>query len=214
MLLHLCCFTLGGCDKKNTNRESNSSNEVNLNRLSGDTIQVKPGKQLANLSDLFHFHRQFSVNDTLTFDILAWGPSHSGTYLILKTDRLSDRYTAISGDRVGHLSHCYITDMDADKQEEVLIIMKQEPEGKGSLVIHEIDSLNKQKIISLPKLAENLSEGYIGSDTIYMRGKKIIREFPVYEVQNKVNTIKGKRSIEYIFSNNTLVLSGNTEVIK
>lgn len=209
LLLVLCLSLLTNCKKK----DSTESQIKFLQAKDGkaDNFIVAKGKNISELADLFHYHKQWLVNESLTFDILGWGPKTTGSYLILKSDKLANRFFSISGERTGKVINSFITDMDADMQEEVLIILRENTKGKANLVIHEIDSLNKQKIIYLPELSEDLTEGYYGTDSFYINNNKIIREFPVYEGQQSLKQPRGKRSIEYILSNNTLVLSGNRE---
>jgi hypothetical protein len=137
--------------------------------------------------------------------VLSWGSESKGNYLVLKSDKLSNRYFSISGQREGRIINSFISDMDADMQAEVIVVTQNRTDNKGSLYAHEIDSHNKQTDITLPDLSPELQEGYAGQDTFYVDKEKLFREF---RLQNET---AGKRRVEYTFRNNTFILAGNTE---
>ncbi|QHT71605.1 hypothetical protein GXP67_35530 [Rhodocytophaga rosea] len=194
---------LTACDSQTTN--GSQQEIVSSESKNTDTLAVETENSPTSLDNLFTYHKQFKVNDTLTFDVLSWGSESKGNYLILKSDKLSNEYFSISGQREGRIINAFITDMDADMQAEVIVVTQSRTDNKGSLYAHEIDGQNKQADIVLPDLSPELQKGYIGQDTFYVTKDRLIREFTL---QNESSL---KRKIEYTFGNNTFILSGNTD---
>lgn len=168
-----------------------------------DTFVVEPEAQAGDLTELFTFHRKLNVQN-MTFHVLGLGTMASGNYLIIKSSNDGQKFTSITGDKKGRIVQAYATDMDADKQMEIIISIKSPVDQKGTLIVHEIDSLNNQNKITLPELTTDFLEGYQGQDSFFVKGNKIIREFLV---STKDEGKTGKRTIEYVLKNNTLLPS-------
>jgi hypothetical protein len=197
-------LTLSSCTENSGSSVSNTPS-ASSPQQAADTFVVEPEAHPGELTELFTFHRKLNLPNGLSFHVLALGQPASGSYLIIKSDDRGKRYTSITGNKKGRIVQAYATDMDADKQIEIIIAIESVEDRKGTLIIHEIDSLNNQTKITLPELTSDFSEGYQGQDTFFVKGNKIIREFPVSPASNdqKVST----RRIEYVLSTNTLLPS-------
>lgn len=175
-----------------------------------DTFVVEPEANSGDLADLFTFHQKLNLNANISFDVLGVGTPNGGNYLILKSDKKKNKYTSITGDKEGQIVQAYATDMDADQQIEVIIAIKSMDNRKGTLIIHEIDSLNNQTKITLPELTTEGAQGYQGQDTFYVKGNKIIREFSVRSSSTSTGTSNSRR-IEYVLKNNAFLPSAQGE---
>jgi hypothetical protein len=193
---------LTSCTENNGSATSDTSANAPIQQAT-DTFVVEPEAQAGDLNELFTFHQKLNVQD-MTFHVLGLGTMASGNYLIIKSSNDGKKFTSITGDKKGRIVQAYATDMDADKQVEIIISIKSLEDHKGTLVIHEIDSLDNQSKITLPELTSNFLEGYQGQDSFFVKGNKIIREILV---STKDAGKTGKRSIEYVLKNNTLLPS-------
>lgn len=201
---------LSGCGSQTDTERSNENNKTSATD-EVDTLSVKTQEQPVELRNIFTYHKQFKVNDSLVFDVLEWGAANKGSYLVLKSSRPTNNYFSISGQRTGKIVNAYITDMDADMQLEVTIITKDNDDNKGNVYSHEIDSLNQQSNITLPELSPELKSGYIGNDTFFISQDKLIHKFHINAKNKTADSNDAIRQIEYVFRNNTFILSGSNE---
>lgn len=212
-LIRLICtfvlITLLSSCTDNTGSSANNQESATSTRQAVDTFVVEAEAQAGDLSDLFTYHKKLILNDAITFDVLGIGTTVTGNYLIIKSDKRTGAYASITGDKQGHIVHSYATDMDADQQIEVIIFTRNEDNQQGSLIIHEIDSLNNHTKITLPELTTDLAEGYQGQDTFFVKGNSIIRKFPVAVANSTGNA--STKSIEYVLMNNALLPSSQKE---
>ncbi len=199
---------VSGCESQPAG-ENNTVSNIATEQI--DTLSVKPQEQPADLKDIFTYHKQFKVNDSLVFDVLGWGAAKKGSYLVLKSSIPTESYFSISGQRMGEIVNSYITDMDADMQLEVIIITEDNDRNKGNVYSHEIDSLNQQTDITLPELSLELKSGYVGNDTFFISQEKLIRQFQITSQNETGDGGNAIRQIEYVFRNNTFILSGSNE---
>lgn len=206
-------FVLFSCESQPAGGESTQKDNLSATQNQNiDTLSVETAVNPTALTDIFTYHKQFKVNDTITFDVLGWGTESKGSYLVLRSDKLSNRYFSISGQREGRIINSFVTDMDADLQIEVIIVTQENATKKGNIYSHEIDSLNKQTDIILPELTTELKRNYAGSDTFYLNQNKLIRQFQLTSGQNNSKGQNAsQRQIDYVFKNNTFILSGNSE---
>jgi hypothetical protein len=181
-----------------------------VSQLLADTLMIQPEEDAGSLSELFTYHNKLVISPDMDVHVLGTGGSDKGNYLILKSDKSRSNYVSITGDRQGHIITSSVTDMDADHQIEVIIFTRSEKDSRGSLIIHEIDSLNNHTRIALPELASDLSQGYEGQDTLFVASNKIIREFPVFpKAGSGTKASTGRRHIEYVLKSNSLLPSNH-----
>ncbi|MDO8993824.1 MAG: hypothetical protein Q7U83_12210, partial [Daejeonella sp.] len=59
--------------------------------------------------------------------------------------------------------------------------------------------------IRFPDLNSSLKEGYQGKDSIYVKDRKLFREFPFHAVKDSSSNVKPAiRKLEYTLKNNSL----------
>ena len=208
IFINLVVMFFCACTSSPDGSDANTEVEPASIELIKNGSVIFPETDSVSLSELFINHHKLLVNNKLTFDVLSLGAPMNGSYLILKSDQSRASYTAITGERQGYITNSSATDLDADDQIEVLIYVKRSKNDQGSVIIHEIDSLNNHTQVSLPELTTDLSDGYDGRDSFYVANGKIIREFPIFKENKAIGKI---RHIEYVLKNNTLLSSGHLD---
>jgi hypothetical protein len=191
-----CCGTNGGQQLGNRGVEQESS------------VLKQTG-----LMDIFRFHRRLELSDGTQIDVLSWGAASIGGYLMLLSDDSANVYSAVSGERDGAISECWLTDLDKDGRSEIIIAMRSAGSGSyGAVIVHELDHRGKFRQIPFPGLPEKLSAGYMGHDSFEVENDRIVRAFPIYQPGDpNAAPSGGVRVIEYIIKNDTLQVLGSRE---
>jgi hypothetical protein len=157
----------------------------------------------------FRFHKPVEVSPGQTYDVVSWGRGSTavGSFAILHSDSAGMKYTTTTGDLDGTITDVYNADMDTDGNPEILIQSK----GKDTVNYAKIYAFefndNTANKLDFPKLSSSQKRGYRGDDNFYIKDGKLIREFPIYDGNDKTAKPTGaKRQLEYgLRSNNFTV---------
>lgn len=167
--------------------------------------EVKP--TVKKIMQPFRFHKAIEVRPGLTLDVVSWGRGSNsvGGYLILRSDSIKLDYRSVAGELDGKIVDAWDMDLDSDGNPELYIHAKGE--GKGSylsMYIYEYSDGGSNQQIRFPELSSSLSDGYRGSDSIYIKEGKLLREFPVYDKNDSTASKTGEiRKIVYALRNNS-----------
>jgi hypothetical protein len=153
----------------------------------------------------FRFHKAVEVSPGQTYDVVSWGRGSTavGSFAILHSDSAGMKYTTTTGDLDGTITDVYNADMDTDGNPEILIQSK----GKDTVNYAKIYAFefndNTANNLDFPKLTNSQKKGYRGDDNFYIKDGKLIREFPIYDGNNKAAKPTGaKRQLEYSLRSN------------
>jgi len=148
----------------------------------------------------FRFHKAIEVSPGQTYDVVSWGRGSTavGSFAILHSDSAGMKYTTTTGDLDGGISDVYNADMDMDGNPEILIQSK----GKDTVNFAKIYAFefnnNDANKLDFPRLTNSQKKGYRGEDNFYIKDGKLIREFPIYDGNDKTAKPTGaRRQLEY-----------------
>jgi hypothetical protein len=160
---------------------------------------VAPAKKL-DFAEPFRFHRLIEVSPGEDYDVLSWGRGSTtqGSYLILHSDSSGKKYTTTTGDLDGSIVDVYNSDMDLDGNPEILIQAKaKDTSSYATIYAFEFNNSRANKL-DFPKLTNSQRKGYHGNDNFYIKEGKFMREFPIYDGNDKEAKPTGqKRILEY-----------------
>lgn len=159
----------------------------------------------------FRHHEKIEVGPELIFDVYSWGRGSDSTssLLILRSDSASNDFTVASSDNIdGRLVEVFNTDMDTDGNPEVLIYYTLNDEiGSADVICFEFNGKNINEI-NFPKLSEKTKKQYRGLDKFYVKDAKLIREFNLFEEDDKEGkNASAKKKVEYFIKNNSFDLN-------
>lgn len=194
-----------------------------IKRISGATLlavlfshctteEKKPlvsNKPVVNkIMEPFRYHKAIEVKPGLTLDIVSWGRGSNsvGGYMILRSDSTHLNYRSISGELDGKIVDAWDMDLDSDGNPELYIQAKGEGEGSYlTMYIYEYNESGSNQQIRFPELGSTLKKGYKGSDSVYVKDGKLMRQFPLYSTDDTLNKATGKiRKLEYSLRSNSL----------
>lgn len=150
--------------------------------------------------DPFRFHKLIEVSPGEDYDVLSWGRGSTtqGSFLILHSDSAGKKYTTTTGDLDGSIVDVYNSDMDLDGNPEILIQAKAKDTAKYATIYAFEFNNSKANKLDFPKLTSSQRKGYRGDDNFYIKEGKFIREFPIYDGNDKDSKPTGqKRVLEY-----------------
>ncbi|MHB1178315.1 MAG: hypothetical protein ACYCZO_08295 [Daejeonella sp.] len=155
----------------------------------------------------FRYHKAIEVKPGLTLDIVSWGRGSDsvGGYLVLRSDSTHLNYRSLSGELDGQIVDAWDMDLDSDGNPELYIQSKGE--GAGSylnMYIYEYSESGSNQQISFPTLSGSLKKGYRGSDSVYIKDGKLMREFPLFTTGDSTEKSSGEiRRMEYRLRGNS-----------
>jgi hypothetical protein len=157
----------------------------------------------------FRFHKAVEVSPGQTYDVVSWGRGSTavGSFAILHSDSAGMKYTTTTGDLDGTITDVYNADMDTDGNPEILIQSK----GKDTVNYAKVYAFefndNTANKLDFPKLSSSQKRGYRGDDNFYIKDGKLIREFPIYDGNDKTAKPTGaKRQLEYSLRSNNFTV--------
>lgn len=157
----------------------------------------------------FRFHKAVEVSPGQTYDVVSWGRGSTavGSFAILHSDSAGMKYTTTTGDLDGTITDVYNADMDTDGNPEILIQSK----GKDTVNYAKVYAFefndNTANKLDFPKLSSSQKKGYRGDDNFYIKDGKLIREFPIYDGNDKTAKPTGaKRQLEYSLRSNNFTV--------
>ena len=157
----------------------------------------------------FRFHRLIEVSPGQDYDVLSWGrgSATTGSFIILHSDSSAKKYTTTTGDLDGTIVDVYNSDMDLDGNPELLIQAKG-TDSTNYATIYAFEYTNgKAQKLDFPKLTKSQKKGYRGSDNFYIKEGKFMREFPIYESNDKDAKATGaKRVLQYGLRDNSFTV--------
>ncbi|MBS1527065.1 MAG: hypothetical protein JST19_15530 [Bacteroidetes bacterium] len=148
----------------------------------------------------FRFHKMIEVSPGQDYDVLSWGrgSAMTGSFLILHSDSAAKKFTTTTGDLNGTIVDVYNSDMDLDGNPEILIQARGTDSTNYATVYAFEFNNNKADKLDFPKLTRSQRKGYRGGDNFYIKEGKFIREFPIYESNDKdAKPTAAKRVLEY-----------------
>src|ERR1700748_2289053 len=154
----------------------------------------------ADFADPFRFHRLVEVSPGEDYDVLSWGRGSTsvGGVLILHSDSSGKKYTTTTGDLDGSIVDVYNSDMDLDGNPEILIQAKATDTANYATIYAFEFNNSKANKLDFPKLTNSQRKGYHGDDNFYIKEGKFMREFPIYDGNDKDAKATGqKRVLEY-----------------
>ena len=152
------------------------------------------------ISAPFRYHKLIEVSPGQDYDVLSWGRASTtvGAFLILHSDSSGKKYTTTTGDRDGTIVDVYNSDMDLDGNPEILIQAKATDTANYATIYAFEFNNSKANKLDFPKLTKSQRKGYNGGDNFYIKEGKFMREFPIYDSNNKDAKPTGaKRVLEY-----------------
>lgn len=156
----------------------------------------------------FRYHKAIEVKPGLTLDIVSWGRGSNsvGGYMVLRSDSTHLNYRSISGELDGRIVDAWDMDLDSDGNPELYIQSKGEGEGSYlSMYIYEYNESGSNQQIRFPELGSTLKKGYKGSDSVYVKDGKLMRQFPLFSTDDTVGKPTGEiRKLEYSLRSNSL----------
>lgn len=167
--------------------------------------QQKPASFVAmankpDFVDPFRFHKLIEVSPGEDYDVLSWGRGSTtqGSFLILHSDSAGKKYTTTTGDLDGSIVDVYNSDMDLDGNPEILIQAKAKDTTKYATIYAFEFNNGKANKLDFPRLTSSQRKGYRGDDNFYIKEGKFMREFPIYDGNDKDSRPTGqKRILEY-----------------
>lgn len=191
---------LFACDQESKN-EKTIEQEVKYDTVVVKEIETKIANNTPSpVEKLFNYHAELTHN-AVKYDVLGMGTGEQRTYMVLKTDTEKYQLPVISGVLDGEIKKSWITDLDANGSNEILLYTMSSGTGSyGALLTFEVDKDNTIKEIKLPKLSETEMEGYRGNDIFEIdNSKKVLsRTFPVFlTTDENANPSGGNRTIKY-----------------
>jgi hypothetical protein len=160
----------------------------------------------AALMPPFRFHKAVEVSPGQTYDVVSWGRGSTavGSFAILHSDSAGMKYTTTTGDLDGTITDVYNADMDTDGNPEILIQSKgKDTVNYAKIYAFEFNNNNAANKLDFPKLTNSQKKGYRGDDNFYIKDGKLIREFPIYDGNDKAAKPTGaKRQLEYSLRSN------------
>ncbi|MES3019218.1 MAG: hypothetical protein V4721_15640 [Bacteroidota bacterium] len=169
-------------------------------------VSNKPA--VKKIMEPFRFHKAIEVKPGLTLDIVSWGRGSNsvGGYMILRSDSTHLNYRSISGELDGRITDAWDMDLDSDGNPELYIQSKGEGEGSYlNMYIYEYNESGSNQQIRFPDLGSTLKKGYKGSDSVYVKDGKLMREFPLFSTEDTLNKATGEiRKLEYSLRSNSL----------
>lgn len=156
----------------------------------------------------FRFHKAIEVKPGLTLDIVSWGRGSNsvGGFLVLRSDSTHLNYKSMAGELDGKIVDAWDMDLDSDGNPELYIQSKGDGEGSYlSMYIYEYNESGSNQQIRFPELGSSLKKGYRGSDSIYVKDGKLMREFPLFSTGDSAVKATGEiRKLEYSLRSNSL----------
>lgn len=156
----------------------------------------------------FRFHKAIEVKPGLTLDIVSWGRGSNsvGGFLVLRSDSTHLNYKSMAGELDGKIVDAWDMDLDSDGNPELYIQSKGDGEGSYlSMYIYEYSESGSTQQIRFPELGSSLKKGYRGSDSIYVKDGKLMREFPLFSTGDSAVKATGEiRKLEYSLRSNSL----------
>lgn len=153
-----------------------------------------------DFADPFRFHKLIEVSPGEDYDVLSWGRGSTtqGSFLILHSDSSGKKYTTTTGDLDGSIVDVYNSDMDLDGNPEILIQAKAKDTSNYAAIYAFEFNNGKANKLDFPKLTSSQRKGYRGNDNFYIKEGKFMREFPIYDGNDKNAKPTGqKRILEY-----------------
>lgn len=168
-------------------------------------------KTSVSLPAPFRHHEKIEVGPELIFDVYSWGRGADSTssLLILRSDSVKNEFTVASSDNIdGRLVEVFNTDMDTDGNPEVLIYYTLNDKfNSADIICFEFNGKNINKII-FPKLSDKTKKQYRGLDKFSVKDAKLVREFNLFEEDDKEGkNVSGKKKVAYFIKNNTFDLT-------
>ena len=160
---------------------------------------VAPAKK-PDFVDPFRFHKLIEVSPGQDYDVLSWGrgSATTGAYVILHSDSSGKKYTTTTGDLNGSIVDVYNSDMDLDGNPEILIQARATDTANYATIYAFEFNNSKANKLDFPKLTSSQRKGYRGNDNFYIKEGKFMREFPIYDSNDKDAKATGqKRILEY-----------------
>lgn len=159
----------------------------------------------------FRHHEKIEVGPELIFDVYSWGRGADSTssLLILRSDSIKNDFTVASSDNIdGRLVEVFNTDMDTDGNPEVLIYYTLNDKfDSANIICYEFNGKNINKI-NFPKLSDKTKKQYRGLDKFYVKDGKLVREFNLFEDDDKEGkNATAKKKVEYFIKNNNFDLN-------
>jgi hypothetical protein len=154
----------------------------------------------ADFADPFRFHKLVEVSPGEDYDVLSWGRGSTsvGGFLILHSDSSDKKYTTTTGDLDGAIVDVYNSDMDLDGNPEILIQAKATDTANYATIYAFEFNNGKANKLDFPKLTNSQRKGYRGNDNFYIKEGKFMREFPIYDGNDKdAKPTTQKRVLEY-----------------
>lgn len=168
-------------------------------------------KTVVNLPAPFRHHEKIEVGPELIFDVYSWGRGSDSTssLLILRSDSIKNDFTVASSDNIdGRLVEVFNTDMDTDGNPEVLIYYTLNDEiNSADIICFEFNGQNVNRI-KFPELSSKTKKQYHGLDKFYVKDAKLVREFNLFEEDDKEGkNASAKKKVEYFIKNNSFDLN-------
>ncbi len=155
----------------------------------------------------FRYHKAIEVKPGLTLDIVGWGRGSNsvGGYLVLRSDSTHLSYRSLSGELDGRIVDAWDMDLDSDGNPELYIQSKGEGDGSYlNMYIYEYSESGSNQQIRFPALSGSMKKGYRGSDSVYIKDGKLMREFPLFTTDDSTAKSSGEiRKMEYRLRGNS-----------
>lgn len=188
-LLLMAATILSACDQKSN--QPAMIGGIDTVAIAGDTTM-----QLG-IEASYEFHKTFSLNQNEVFDIVAYGHPTKGEIAIIFRNVEGINDTVAKAERTGIVKGCWLTDLNKNKQPEIIIALQSYDTSKYEKLVG--FEMNKEKSATPIKFNIDLLQQYVqeyrGKDTMYYEPQSEIihHEFPLVEE----GQVKGRMKIKY-----------------
>jgi hypothetical protein len=176
---------------------------------SGDKPVAPPVASTPKLPEVmppFRYHKLIEVSPGQDYDIVSWGrgSTKTGAFAILHSDSAGAKFVTTTGDLNGTIVDVFNTDMDLDGNPEIIIQAKGiDTNNYINVYAFEYTNGHAEKL-DFPRLTKSQRQGYHGGDNFYVQDGKLLREFPLYDGNAKLNG--QKRQLEYGLRDNSFTV--------
>ena len=145
--------------------------------------KILENTQSCELEKIFNYHKQLNSSEH-TFDVISWGSSSIGRYIVLYTNKQKEIYSCIDVPLNGKIEKTWLTDLDKDTIPEVVVASVSEGTGSyGELILYTFKS-NILKKFDVPSLNSTQLQFYKGNDHFEIKSNKIYRSFIHHKIED------------------------------
>lgn len=173
--------------------------EFDSTSIAGDTVMQ------AAIESSYEYNNSLNIGTHEVYDVVASGAPAHGELWVIHRDAQNLRDTIIKTPRTGIVVSSYLTDLNKNKQPEVIVVLQNRDSKKlETLVGYEIDKdLQADTLKFSVQLPNEVMNKYLGFDSIYYDEKDnaVYHQFPLMDSA----VLKGRAKIKYVLKGNVFM---------